>query len=382
LTQFSDEQMTNARLIIAVGNEMHMSSRDIMTALMAAMQESGLRNLTYGSSDSLGLFQQRPSQGWGSRGDILNPIYATKKFFTTLAGVKDRGNLSMGQAAQAVQRSAFPTAYNKWENDARRLLTGNGGNGGLPFPVDRPTSNLAVTAGGLAGTTGTEQGVGAATGGIPGLSSTTTDSASPGAPGSGATTSAIQTPTVTTNTNSVDDMAKLLSSNGTGQRATVINAAQKWLGTPYLWGGGNPNGPTSGIGHGTHTVTGFDCSGLVLYALAQAGIKGVPHLARDQLTMGKSVGTDMSALQPGDLIGMEAGGHIGIYLGNGKFIEAPHTGANVRISDLSKRGGWWGVHLNLSGGVTGNAQDTATAVAGLEATTTSNAVNSYPGLTS
>jgi cell wall-associated NlpC family hydrolase len=382
LTNFNDEQMTNARLIIAVGNEMHMSSRDIMTALMAAMQESSLRNISYGSSDSLGLFQQRPSQGWGTRAQILNPIYATQKFFHTLAGVKDRGNLSMGQAAQAVQRSAYPTAYNQWENDARRMLTGTGGNGGLPFPVDRPTQDLSVVAGGLAGTKATEQGVGASTAATPGLGSTTTDSASPGAPGSGATTQAIQTPTVTTNTNSIDDMAKLLSSNGTGQRSTVINAAQKWLGTPYLWGGGNPNGPTSGIGHGTHTVTGFDCSGLVLYALAQAGIKNVPHLASSQLTMGKSVGTDMAALQPGDLIGMENGGHIGIYLGGGKFIEAPHTGANVRISDLKTRGGWWGVHLNLSGGVTGNAGDTASAVAGLEATTTSNAVNSYPGLSS
>jgi cell wall-associated NlpC family hydrolase len=369
-------------MIIAVGNEMGVNSHDIMTALVAAMQESGLRNLSYGDRDSLGLFQQRPSQGWGSAQQVMNPLYAAKKFFTSLEKVKGRDNLSFAQAAQAVQRSAFPAAYAKWENDARRLLNDTGGNGGLPWPVDRPTNDISLT-GALGGPqTGAEQ----ATAGTPGLATAGEDAAVPGATGAGATTGDLKAPTAesrTVDTSALDKMIGQtqgqITGSGTGQRATVINAAKRWLGTPYLWGGGNANGPTSGIGHGTNTVTGFDCSGLVLYALAQAGVKGLPHLARLQLGTGKNVGTNMAALQPGDLIGMEAGGHIGIYLGNGQFIEAPHTGANVRISKLSQRSGWWGVHLNLSGGFDSTAAASA-AVPGLDAAAAQQPIESYPGL--
>ena len=389
MTGWDAEQLSNARLIMAVGLQMNMSSRDIMTALVAAMQESSLRNLSYGDRDSLGLFQQRPSQGWGSRSQVLNPIYATEKFFSSLKGVKDRGNLTMGQAAQAVQRSAYPTAYDKWENDARRLMNASGQSGGTPFPVQRPANNLNVMGGALDPLNGAESGAAASTGSTPGLASTTSDTASPAASGAGATTEAVNTPSgqnpqiePTDQAKTLDEMMNKLSGNGTGQRSTVVNAAMRWLGTPYQWAGGDAKGPTYGsTAHGSHNL-GFDCSGLVLYALAQAGIKGVPHLAASQLTMGTSVGTDESRLQPGDLIGMENGGHIGIYIGNGQYIEAPHTGANVRISELSKRGsGWWGVHLNLSGSY-GGANASTADVSGLLSSVggSDNTVNSYPGL--
>jgi hypothetical protein len=119
---WSGEQIRNAALIYQVGRQMGMSSRDIQIGLMAAMVESQLINVHYGDRDSLGLFQQRPSQGWGSPDQVLNPQYAAKKFFSALRGLGDRrNNMSMGSAAQAVQRSAYPGRYDQHIGDVRAL---------------------------------------------------------------------------------------------------------------------------------------------------------------------------------------------------------------------------------------------------------------------
>lgn len=131
----SAEQINNANIIASVGKSMGASGRDIVIALMTAMQESTLRNLRYGDRDSLGLFQQRPSQGWGSPAQILDPVYSSKKFFSSLFGVKNRNTMPLTMAAQAVQRSAFPNAYAKWQSMAEALvgLVGNGSfSSGLP----------------------------------------------------------------------------------------------------------------------------------------------------------------------------------------------------------------------------------------------------------
>lgn len=116
------DQLNNANIIANVGKQMGASQRDIVIALMTAMQESTLRNLNYGDRDSLGLFQQRPSQGWGSAAQVTNPEYAARKFFETLFGVTDRNNMPLTLAAQAVQRSAFPYAYEKWQSMAEALV--------------------------------------------------------------------------------------------------------------------------------------------------------------------------------------------------------------------------------------------------------------------
>ena len=116
-----DEQLRNASIIASVGRSMGASNRDIIISLMTAMQESTLRNLNYGDRDSLGLFQQRPSQGWGSPQQVMNPEYAARKFFESLLRVGNRNQLPLTLAAQAVQRSGFPYAYARWQSMAEAL---------------------------------------------------------------------------------------------------------------------------------------------------------------------------------------------------------------------------------------------------------------------
>jgi TP901 family phage tail tape measure protein len=123
-TPFSAEQMKNAAIIANVGNRLGMSTRDIEIGIMTAITESGLRNVNYGDRDSLGLFQQRPSQGWGTAEQVTNPEYAATKFFNSLRGV-DRAGMAPWLAAQAVQRSAYSDGsnYAKWWKAAIAIFT-------------------------------------------------------------------------------------------------------------------------------------------------------------------------------------------------------------------------------------------------------------------
>jgi hypothetical protein len=116
------EQVGFAEIIISVGRSMGASERDQVTALATAMQESRLRNLDYGDRDSLGLFQQRPSQGWGTPSQIQNPTYAAKKFYEALFKIAGRDRMRVTEAAQAVQRSGFPDAYQQWVPMAQALV--------------------------------------------------------------------------------------------------------------------------------------------------------------------------------------------------------------------------------------------------------------------
>jgi TP901 family phage tail tape measure protein len=144
----SGEQLANAATIMSVGKSMGGTTRDLIIGIMTAMQESGLRNLDYGDRDSLGLFQQRPSMGWGTPEQIRTPSYAAKKFFQQELKVKGREKMAPTLVAQAVQRSGFPYAYAKWEDMARAIVTGTvfqgGGNvaatGGKARPVSGPVS--------------------------------------------------------------------------------------------------------------------------------------------------------------------------------------------------------------------------------------------------
>lgn len=123
-------QLENARVIMAVGRDLGAEDAAIRVALMTAMQESSLRNLHYGDRDSLGLFQQRPSQGWGTPEQIVDPVFATKSFFghnpavdnPGLAQIENWQSMSPTDAAQAVQRSAYPQAYARWEKLARDIM--------------------------------------------------------------------------------------------------------------------------------------------------------------------------------------------------------------------------------------------------------------------
>jgi hypothetical protein len=113
------EQADNAATIAGVGMKLGMPDHAVTVAIATALQESGLRNLTSGDRDSVGLFQQRPSQGWGSVSQLTNPVYATAAFYRRLRQLPDWSQLEVTQAAQLVQRSALPDAYAQWEEQAR-----------------------------------------------------------------------------------------------------------------------------------------------------------------------------------------------------------------------------------------------------------------------
>jgi peptidoglycan DL-endopeptidase CwlO len=109
--------------------------------------------------------------------------------------------------------------------------------------------------------------------------------------------------------------------NPAGHAGGVVGIAMNYLGVPYVWGGASPSG--------------FDCSGFTMYVYAQVGIS-LPHNAAMQYGMGSSVGREF--LQPGDLVFFNGLGHVGLYIGGGQFIHAPHTGDVVKISSLT---GWY-----------------------------------------
>src|SRR5262245_1556662 len=117
----SPEQASHATTIAAVGKRLGMPDHAVSVALAAALQESGLQNLDYGDRDSLGLFQQRPSQGWGTAAEIRKPVYASTKFYEALLKVSGWQSMTITQAAQAVQESGYPEAYAKWEPLATAL---------------------------------------------------------------------------------------------------------------------------------------------------------------------------------------------------------------------------------------------------------------------
>jgi hypothetical protein len=123
----STSQAGYAATIAAVGERDGMPDHAVSVALATALQESKLRNLEYGDRDSLGLFQQRPSEGWGTAAEVQDPVYAANAFYRALAQVPGWEDVPVTVAAQDVQRSAAPLAYGSWESEGRALaeaLTG------------------------------------------------------------------------------------------------------------------------------------------------------------------------------------------------------------------------------------------------------------------
>ena len=129
LTKLTAEMKQNAEVIYRVGKKLGVSDYGIVIALATAMQESSLKNIDYGDRDSVGLFQQRTSQGWGTIAEIMNPVYSARAFYGGPTGpnagkirglldIKNWSTMTLSKAAQAVQISAFPDAYQKWELSA------------------------------------------------------------------------------------------------------------------------------------------------------------------------------------------------------------------------------------------------------------------------
>ena len=117
------EQARNASIIAGVAARRNLVPRAATIALATAYQESGIRNLDHGDRDSLGLFQQRPSQSWGTTEQIMDPYYASRAFYAAMGGVPDWQSSDIGDVAQQVQRSGYPDAYDKHVTNARLLAS-------------------------------------------------------------------------------------------------------------------------------------------------------------------------------------------------------------------------------------------------------------------
>lgn len=137
------EQLHTVKVIVSGVQQRKLPVRAAEIAVTASLVETNLHNLNYGDRDSLGIFQQRPSQGWGTPEQIMDPVYATGKFLDALVALGDWQSLGRGEAAQEVQRSAFPDRYAKREFEAQSIVAGFvGRTGELPDPcvVEKPVS--------------------------------------------------------------------------------------------------------------------------------------------------------------------------------------------------------------------------------------------------
>lgn len=119
---WSPEQLDNAHTIVRTTAARDLPRRAAVIAVATAMTESRLRNLPYGDQDSLGLFQQRPSMGWGTPEQVTDPVYATNAFLDRLVEVPNWRHRPLAEVAQAVQHSAFPDRYARWEDDAQQVV--------------------------------------------------------------------------------------------------------------------------------------------------------------------------------------------------------------------------------------------------------------------
>ncbi|MFC8727528.1 C40 family peptidase [Streptomyces bacillaris] len=282
------EQIPHAQTIVATGISLDVPKKGQIIALATAMQESRLRNLNYGDRDSLGLFQQRPSQGWGTAQQIRDPVYASERFYKALLAVDGWQQITVTQAAQAVQKSGFPDAYAQWEPLATALQKA-----------------IAATFPGNSDGADNETGDTASSG------CSTQDGSQYGPIPEGAVPKGYSIP------KDADPRAR-----------TAIDWAMHQLGTMYQWGG------TCTAAHGPDPMGRCDCSSLVQQAYDEAGIR-LTRVTQTQVRDGKPVS---GPLRPGDLIfsrgSAAAPEHVGMYMGEGLVIEAPRTGKPVRITPL------------------------------------------------
>ncbi|MBT2487751.1 C40 family peptidase [Streptomyces sp. ISL-96] len=296
------EQVPNAKTIQATGVAMKIPVRGQIVALATALQESGLRNITYGDRDSVGLFQQRPSQGWGTVAQIMDPVYSSTKFYEGLREVSGWESMTITQAAQAVQRSGYPDAYAKWEPLATALqkaiqpLLAKTGD---PAPTPSPSGSGGGTA-----------------------------SPAPNAAG-GCTTDGDGTDFGTIPPGTVPDGNKI-PADASPKVQTAIRWAMGQLGTPYQWGG------TCTDSHGADPMGRCDCSSLMQMSYKAAGVI-LTRTTYTQVNEGQPVSAD--ALKPGDLLftrgTAQVPEHVGMFIGSGLVIHAPRTGDVVKISTLA-----------------------------------------------
>lgn len=272
-------QLANAWIIYAVGTGMGLPQRAEIVAIATAMQESALENLPYGSSDSLGLFQQRPSQGWGTVAQITDPVYAARAFYLRLEQVSGWQSMPVTVAAQDVQRSGLPGAYARWQSAATRLVALFSGGTGACVVADANVVPSGASA-------------------------------------------------------SLPRHFSLPS----GTPVTVVLAVRfaiAQLGTAYQFGGSCTDA------HSQDMALHCDCSSLVQQAYAAGGIP-LPRTTYAQVYEGTPI-YSLDALRPGDLlftVGADGSpgspGHVGMYIGDNLVVQAPQTGEEVQLNPLAE----------------------------------------------
>ena len=286
---WNGEQMTNAQTITSVVQQRHLPKRAAVIAISTAAVESQLKNLDHGDRDSLGLFQQRPSSGWGSPEQITNPVYATETFLDHLVQLDGWYEMAPGTAQQKVQASAFPERYAPQEQAASELMTQFWT--GPDNPVPPPT------------------------GGSP--SQQASSQAATGCPDQGGSNIPL-------------DPAKLppgYQLPADPRQRAAVEFALGQLGKPYVFGA---KGPES-----------FDCSGLMQAAWAHAGVP-ISAGTTSQVHDGHAVASP-GELQPGDLVFIpgslgspENPRHVGIYAGHGVLVNAYDEKTGVILERLDK----------------------------------------------
>ncbi|OZM75498.1 C40 family peptidase [Pseudonocardia sp. MH-G8] len=290
-TPWNAEQTENAATIVDLVLRRGMPKRAAVIAISTVIVESGLVNVGHGDRDSLGLFQQRPSQGWGSPEQVLNPAYATRTFLDRLVALPGWARMPPGRAAQAVQRSAFPDRYAPQEAQAAALVDRFWVGPDIPVPTPAAPTGANVLA--------------ASVFACP-------DQGGAGFPVAPSEVDPRRLPPAFT------------PPADPAQRAAVTYALAQ-LGKPYVWGG---KGPDS-----------FDCSGLMLAAWAAAGVP-IPAGTVNQKTAGTPA--TLATLAPGDLL-FSAGSlgspsnprHVGMYVGHGLVVDARDSATGVVLQPLA-----------------------------------------------
>lgn len=271
-------QLANARIIYTVGADLGLPQRAESIAIAAAMQDSGLRNLPYGSGGSPGLFQQRSAPGQGTTVRMTDPVGAAHAFYQRLVQVSGWQALPVTRVAEAVQRSAVPGGYARWEPLAARLVASFARTTSFCVLLDANVVTAAASA------------------------------------------------TLPRNYE--------LPATTPLAVALAIRFALAQLGTAYQFGGSCTDAQSPDM------ALHCDCSSLVQQAYLAAGIT-LPRTTFAQVTVGTPV-YSLTALRAGDLLFIpgadgSAGrpGHVGIYIGDGIVLHAPQAGQDVQLSPLS-----------------------------------------------
>jgi cell wall-associated NlpC family hydrolase len=272
-------QIANAWIIYSVGTGMGLPAQAEVVALATAMQESALENLPFGSSRSVGLFQQQPSPAWGTTAQIMNPVDASRAFYQRLEQVRNWQSLPVTVAAQDVQHGNTPAAYARWQRPASQLVAlFSGGTGACA--VDGANAVPRDS----------------------GVSLPKSYSVPKGTP-----------------------IAVVLA----------IRFALAQLGTAYDFGGSCTDS------HSGNLALHCDCSSLVQQSYRAGGVP-LPRTTFDQVNVGSPV-YSTGSLHPGDLLFLvgsdgspSSPGHVGMYIGDGLVIQAPQTGQNVQLTPLQE----------------------------------------------